>query len=330
MLNLPSQSQASKLLAWMPLTLMFALPQAMSQAYPTKPIRFLIPQIAGSAYDLAGRVITGKMSETLGQPFISENQPGASGIPAAATVAKATPDGYTLLWGSPGQNIMAQLVMKNVPYDGMKDFTPISIGASAVQVLIVKPSLPVNSVAELVDYAKRNPGKLSYGSSGIGSGYHLAAETLNQAAGISMIHIPYKGAIQALQDLYAGQLDVSFLTLGTATPLHASGKIRMLGLLQSKRYRGAPDLPTLAESVPGSTLPDSWYALIGPAGMPQPIVQRLYQSLLSALKTQEVQAWLTKNLHDGGGNTPEDFATEIRRSFDIYARAIKLAGVKPE
>jgi len=312
------------------LAMLSLLPDAQAQAYPVKPIRFLIPQIAGSAYDVSGRVITGKMAETLGQPFISENRPGASGVPAADAVAKAPPDGYMLLWGGPGTNIMAQLVSKNVPYDGMKDFTPISIGASAVQVIIVKPSLPINSVAELVDYAKRNPGKLSYGSSGIGSGYHLAAETLKQAAGIDMVHIPYKGAIQALQDLYAGQLDVSFLTLGTATPLHASGKIRMLGLLQAKRYRGAPDLPTLAETVPGSTLPDSWFALVGPAGLPQPIVQRLYQSLVGALKTQEVQAWLTKNLHDGGGNTPEEFAAEYQRSFAVYARAIKLAGVKPE
>ena len=319
----------SKILA-ASLAIIVLLPDAHAQAYPVKPIRFLIPQIAGSAYDLSGRVITGKMSETLGQPFISENRPGASGVPAADAVAKAPPDGYMLLWGGPGTNIMAQLVSKNVPYDGMKDFTPISIGASAVQVIIVKPSLPINSVAELVDYAKRNPGKLSYGSSGIGSGYHLAAETLKQAAGIDMVHIPYKGAIQALQDLYAGQLDVSFLTLGTATPLHASGKIRMLGLLQAKRYRGAPDLPTLAETVPGSTLPDSWFALVGPAGLPQPIVQRLYQSLVGALKTQEVQAWLTKNLHDGGGNTPEEFAAEYQRSFAVYARAIKLAGVKPE
>ena len=304
---------------------------ANAQSYPTKPIRFLIPQIAGSAYDVSGRVITGEMAKTLGQPFISENRPGASGVPAADAVAKAPPEGYTLLWGGPGTNIMAQLVSKNVPYDGLKDFTPISIGASAVQVIIVKPTLPINNVADLVDFARRNPGKLTYGSSGIGSGYHLAAETLKQAAGIDMLHIPYKGAIQALQDLYAGQLDVSFLTLGTATPLHASGKIRMLGLLQAKRYRGAPDLPTLAESVPGSTLPDSWFGLIGPAGLPQPIVQRLYQSLLTALKTHEVQAWLAKNLHDdGGGNTPEEFAAEIRRSFEVYARAIKLAGVKPE
>ncbi len=301
-----------------------------AQSYPVKPIRLIIPQIAGSAYDVSGRVITAEMTKTLGQPFISENRPGASGVPAADAVARAAPDGYMLLWGGPGTNIMAQLVSKNVPYDGLKDFTPISIGASAVQVIIVRPSLPINNVSELVDFARRNPGKLSYGSSGIGSGYHLAAETLKYAAGIDMLHVPYKGAIQALQDLYAGQLDVSFLTLGTATPLHASGKIRMLGLLQAKRYRGAPDLATLAESVPGSTLPDSWFGLVGPAGLPQPIVQRLYQSLLAALKTQEVQAWLTKNLHDGGGNTPEEFSAEIRRSFDIYARAIKLVGVKPE
>ena len=310
--------------------LSFFLTAAHSQGFPAKPIRLIIPNIPGSAYDLAGRVISGKMAQVLGQPLVCENRPGANGVPAADFVAKSVPDGYTLLWGSPSQNIMAQLVSKNVPYDGMRDFTPISIGASAVQVLVIRPSLPIHSMHELVDYAKRNPGKLSYGSAGIGSTYHLAGEALKQAAGIDMVHIPYKGAIQALQDLYAGQIDVSMLTLGTAAPLHAAGKIRMLALLQSKRYRGAPDLPTVGESVPGYELPGSWYALIGPAGMAQPLVQRLYQAQLAALSTQEVQAWLTKNLHDAGGNTPEEFAAEYRRSFDVYARAIKLAGVRPE
>ncbi len=319
----------SKLLA-LSLALFALLPDARAQGFPAKPMRLIIPQLAGSAFDLSARIISSKMAEVLGQPIIAENRAGASGVPAADFVAKSATDGYTLLWGSPGQNIMAQMVSKNVPYDGMKDFTPISIGAAAVQVLIVKPSLPINSMSDLIDYAKRNPGKLTYGSSGIGSGYHLAGESLKQAAGIDMVHIPYKGAVQALQDLYAGQIDVSMLTLGTATPLHASGKIRMLGLLQSKRYRGAPEVATVGESVPGFVHPESWYALIGPAGLPQPIVQRLYQSLVAALKTQEVQAWLTKNLHDGGGNTPEEFAAEYRRSFDVYARAIKLAGVKPE
>jgi tripartite-type tricarboxylate transporter receptor subunit TctC len=279
---------------------------------------------------MAGRTLTGQMAANLGQPFVPENRPGANGVPATDAVAKAPPDGYMLLWGSPSQNIMAQIVSKNVPYDGLKDFTPISIGAASVQVLIVRPSLPVNSVGELVDYAKRNPGKLTYGSSGIGSSYHLAGEMLKQAAGIDMVHVPYKGAIQALQDIYGETIDVSMLTLGTAQPLHAAGKIRILGVLQGTRYRAAPEFPTLNEAVPGSTLPQSWYGLIGPAGLPQPIVQRLYQSLLTALKTPEVQGWLAKNHHDGGGNTPEEFAAEIRRSFDVYARAIKLAGVKPE
>jgi tripartite-type tricarboxylate transporter receptor subunit TctC len=310
--------------------LLAILPDAYPQVFPSKPMRMIIPNIPGSAYDLSGRIITGKMADVLGQPIISENRAGANGVPAADFVAKSAPDGYTLLWGSPSQNIMAQMVSRNVPYDGMKDFTPISIGAVAVQVLVIKPSLPITNIGELIEYAKRNPGKLSYGSSGVGSTYHLAGEALKQAAGIDIVHIPYKGAIQALQDLYAGQLELCMLTLGTAAPLHASGKIRMLALLQGKRYRGAPDLPTVGESVPGYVQPDSWYALIGPAGLPQPIVQRLYQSLVAALKTQEVRAWLDKNLHDGGGNTPEEFAAEYRRSFDVYARAIRIAGVKPD
>ena len=303
---------------------------APAQPYPSRPIRMLVPNVPGSAYDLSGRLITAKMAEGLGQPVICENRAGANGVPAADFVAKSAPDGYTLLWGSPSQNIMAQLVSKNVPYDGMKDFTPISIGAVSVQVLVTRTALPMRTVADLVAYARANPGKLSYGSAGIGSTYHLAGEALKQAAGIDMVHIPYKGAMQALQDLYAGQLEVSMLTLGTAAPLHASGKLRMLGLLQGARYRGMPDLPTVGESVAGFELPGSWYALIGPAGMAPPVVQRLYQALASALKTQDVRDWLEKNLHEAGGNTPEEFAAEYRRSFDIYARAIRAAGVRPE
>jgi tripartite-type tricarboxylate transporter receptor subunit TctC len=306
------------------------LHEAAAQAYPAKPIRFIIPNIAGSAYDMSGRIITAKMGEAMGQSIVAENRAGANGVPAADAVAKSPPDGYVLLWGSPSQNIMAQMISRNVPYDGRKDFTPITLGATSVTVLIANPSAPVGNVKELVELAKRTPGKLTYGSAGIGSIYHLAGESIKQAAGIDIVHVPYKGALQALNDLYGGRIELSMLTLGTALPLHQAGKIRILGLLENTRYAGARDVPTVSETLPAFEKPGSWYALFGPAGMPQPVVQRLYRELAAALKTAEVRAWLDKTFHEGGGNTPEQFAAEYRRSFDVFAKAIKAAGVKAE
>jgi tripartite-type tricarboxylate transporter receptor subunit TctC len=270
------------------------------------------------------------MAESLGQPIVAENRAGANGVPAADAVAKSPPDGHMLLWGSPSQNIMAQMISRNVPYDGMKDFTPITLGATSVTVLVTNPNTSMFTVKDLVDAALLNPGRISYGSAGIGSIYHLAGESIKQAAGIDLLHIPYKGALQALNDLYGGRIELSMLTLGTALPLHQSGKIRILGLLENKRYAGAPEVPTVSETVQGFEKPPSWYALFGPAGMPQPVVQRLYRELAAALKTAEVRAWLDKNFHEGGGNTPEQFAADYRRSFDVFARAIEAAGVKGE
>ena len=302
---------------------------AVAQAYPVKPIKFIIPNIAGSAYDMSGRVTTAKMAEAMGQPIVAENRAGANGVPAADAVAKAAPDGYTLLWGSPSQNIMAQLISQ-VPYDGRRDFTPITLGASSVTVLIAAPGAGISSMRELIDAAKRSPGKISYGSAGIGSIYHLAGESLKQAAGIDIVHVPYKGALQALNDVYGGRLELSMLTLGTALPLHQAGKIRIVALLEENRYAPTPDIPTVAEAVKGYEKPGSWYALFGPAGLPQPVVQRLYREYAASLRTAEVRAWMEKNFHEPGGNTPEEFAAQVRREFDAFARAIKAAGLKPE
>jgi tripartite-type tricarboxylate transporter receptor subunit TctC len=244
-------------------------------------------------------------------------------------VAKAAPDGYMLLWGSPSQNIMAQMIGK-VPYDGRKDFTPITMGASAVTVLVASPQSRITTMKELVDRAKAAPGKLSYGSAGIGSIYHLAGESFKQAAGINIVHVPYKGALQALNDVYSGSIELSMLTLGTALPLHQAGKIRVVALLEDKRYAGAPDVPTIKESVPGYQKPASWYALFGPAGMPQPVVQRLYREYAASLKTPEVRAWMEKSFHEAGGNTPEEFSAQYQREFDVFQKAIKAADLKFE
>ena len=317
---------AAAITAW---ALLLAGPASCwAQAFPSKPIRSIVT-FTGVGEALC-RMVAQKMSENIGQPVTLESQAAAGGAVGAETVMKAPPDGYTILAANPGTHIMRQYLAKNSTFDPIKDFTPITLAWDTIAVVGVTPSLPVHNFAELLDYAKRNPGKLSYGSSGVGSTYHLAGEALKQAAGIDMVHVPYKGAMQALQDLYAGQLEVSMLTLGTALPLQAAGKIRMLGLLQGARYRGAPDLPTVGESVPGFEQPGSWYALIGPAALPQPVVQRLYQALVAGLKTKEVRDWLDKNMHEGGGSTPEQFAAEYRRSFEIYTRAIRLAGLKAE
>ena len=197
-------------------------------------------------------------------------------------------------------------------------------------VLVAGPSTGISSVKDLVDAARRNPGKISYGSAGIGSIYHLAGESMRLASGIDIVHVPYKGALQALNDLYGGRIEVSMLTLGTALPLHQSGKLKLVALLEDKRYSGAPEWPTIGETLKGYEKPPSWYALFGPAGMPQPVVQRLYREYVASLKNPEVKAWMEKNFHEPGGNTPEEFAAQYRREFDTFAKSIKAAGLKPE
>jgi tripartite-type tricarboxylate transporter receptor subunit TctC len=303
---------------------------AISQDYPTKSIRLILPTLPGSAFDLLGRLMATKMGEGLGQPVVGENRIGANGAIGAEIVARAAPDGYTLLWASPSVVITNTFLVKNLPFDPMKDFVPISIAAEPVTVILLYPKLPVSSVREFIDYAKRNPGKLSYGTPGIGSVFHLTGEAFKQAAGIDIVHVPYKGPPQALNDLFAGRIEMTILTLGSSTPLQKAGKVKILALLEAKRYAGAPDLPTVGEMLTGFEKPASWFALFGPAALPRPIVVRLYRELAAALKTQEVHTWLDTNFHDPVGNTPEEFAVAYRKGFENYGNAARAAGLKPE
>jgi tripartite-type tricarboxylate transporter receptor subunit TctC len=220
--------------------------------------------------------------------------------------------------------------VKVLPFDPMKDFVPISIAAEPLTVMVINPNQPFSSVRELVDYAKRNPGKLSYGSSGIGSVFHLMGAAFNNAAGIDMVHVPYKGPPAALADVMAGRIEATFITLGTATPPWRAGKLKVVALLAGKRYPAAADVPTFSEVLPSYDVPISWYALFGTGGTPRPIVMRLYTELAAALKTDEARAWLEKNYHAPVGNTPDEFAEIYRRNFDSWGRAAKAAGVEPE
>ena len=312
------------------LLLGLAASTALAQNYPSKPIRLVLPTIPGSAFEISGRVITAKMAESLGQPIVAENRPGANGVIGADLVAKAPPDGYMLLWATASSIVTSRFVTKSLPFDPDRDFTPISIGASPATVIVVNNSVPAANVKEFIEYARRNPGKLSYGSPGVGSLFHLVGEAFAQEAGLQTVHVPYKGPPQALNDLFGGRIEMTIITLGTASSLQAAGKLKILALLESKRYPGAPDLPTVGETLAGFEKPPGWFALFGPGGLPQPIVVRLYRELAAALKTPEVRAWLDKNLHDAGGNTPEEFAQTLRRDLATVGRIVKAAGINPE
>ena len=301
---------------------------ALAQDYPTKPIRLILPTIPGSAFELFGRLIGTKMGEAMGHPIVAENRAGANGMIGAEVVARAAPDGYTLLWATPSQVVTSVFLSKTLPIDPARDLLPISIAAEPVTALLLNPQVPVSNVREFVDYAKKNPGKWSYGTPGIGSFFHFTGELIKLSAGIDIVHVPYKGPPQALNDVFGGRIEMTIVTLGTARPLEKAGKIKILALLEPKRYAGAPDLPTFSETVPAFEKPASWYALFGQTALPRAIVTRLHRELAASLKTPEARNWLETNMHTGVGNTPEEFAVAYKQAFEVFARAAKLSGIK--
>jgi tripartite-type tricarboxylate transporter receptor subunit TctC len=303
---------------------------AVAQTYPDKPIRLIVPFAAGGAGDIIARPIAEAAGAELGQPVLVDNRPGAQGVTGSQAAATSAPDGYTILLNFSTIS-STQFFTKGVPYDSIKSFTPLVKAAMAPQCLVVIPSLPVRSVTDLIEYAKKQPGGLSYGSTGIGNPPHIAGELLQLKTGIKLVHVPYRGGAPVLNDLLAGVIPMAFMTLATVRPSSEAGKVRVLGVLEGKRTRIAPDLPTLGESgLPGYSIPDTWVGFLGPAGLPPPIVERLNRALNNALRKQDVRALLENAGYEVLGGTSDELAATMKQDVETYRRIVEGAGIRPQ
>ena len=315
-------------LPMMSLALCLALACAHAAAqYPAKPVRLVVPYVAGGASDTAARTLGQALSKSLGQPVLVENRPGANGAIAAQAVLASPPDGYTLLWGVASMVALPQL-QKNVPFESLAEFTPVAIVGRFAYSLFVYPGIPAKSVAELTAYARANPGKLSYASSGWGE-YMTAAQFL-KASGIAMERVPYKGGAQALSDLLAGRVQVTIGPTSNGIQYAKTGQLRMLAVLSPQRSALAPDVPTLDEAgVPGVSVP-TWQAIFGPPKMPREIADRLVRETGLALRDPELRAKFEQQSLQAVGSTPEVLAATIKEDLRAWSQFIRDNGITPE
>lgn len=298
----------------------------LAQDYPTKPIRMLVGFPAGSSLDSAARVISGKLSELLLQNVIVDNRAGAAGNIAAEIVARARPDGYTLLMGANGALAINPALYGNLPFDPVKDFAPVSKVVDAVNILVVNVTSPANSVEQLIALAKS--GSLLGGSSGVGSPGHLALELFNMMAGTRIVHVAYKGSAPALIDVIAGNIQLTFATAATAVPLMKAGKIRGLGVTTLKRSTVLPELPTISESGLAGFEVSGWYGVLAPAGTPRAIIDRLNAEIVKALQMPEVRQNMSAQSFDISPSTPEQFAAFIKSEIAKWGKVVKYSGAK--
>lgn len=307
---------------------LLATADAAAQAYPSKPIHFIVPYPAGGPLDTVARLLGAKLAESMKQPVVVDNKPGAGGNIGAEYVAKSAPDGYTILMGAVATHAINPTLYAHIPYDAVKDFIPITQVASTPNVLVVNPSIPANNVREFIAYAKANPGKLNYGSGSTGSAGHLAGELFDTMAGVKMVHVPYKGAGPAMQDLIGGQIQLMFDNLASSLGQIKAGRVKALAVTTAKRTALAPDLPTISESgLPGFDI-STWFGVFAPAKTPQPIADRLYTELTRALAMPDVREAMVKLGAEPVGNKPEEFAAYIKSEADKYAKLIKQSGAK--
>jgi tripartite-type tricarboxylate transporter receptor subunit TctC len=307
----------------------FAHAQSSFSGYPQKPVQFIVPYAPGGAGDIFARTVAQKLTTSLGQQVVVVNRPGANGIIGMEQVAKAPPDGYTIVMGNSAPIVLNPSLYPKLPYDPIKDFAPVTLGTLYPYILIVHPSLPARSIAELVKLAKSRPGQLQYGSSGNGGANHLAGEMFKRAAGIDIVHVPFKGSAPALADTLAGQISMMFDTIVTTLPQLKAGKVRALAVTGDRRAPQTPDVPTIAESGYAGYKVTSWQSILAPAGIPRAIVDRLYQDSAKALKMPDV----VERLATQGGNeivasTPEEFAKVIREEIASYGKIIRAANIR--
>jgi tripartite-type tricarboxylate transporter receptor subunit TctC len=311
------------------LMLVSAVGNAPAEDFPTKPIRIILPSLAGGPTDFYARAVAQGLTENLGQQVLVVNYPGASGIIGTDMVAKAPPDGYTLLLTSTHHSVNPSLY-KKLPYDTVNDFTPLTLVAMNPNVLVAHPSLSAISVKELIVLAKARPGQLNYAStSGIGGGNHLSAELLKSMAGIDILHIPYKGQSAALNDLVAGHVTLMFTSVGLMVPYIKAGKLKALAVTGAKRLASLPDVPTVAETLPGYEV-NSWWGMWSPARTPKNIVNRLNTEIARVLNSPDVKKRFLTLDAEAGGNAPEEFAAFQKSEMDRWARVVKSLGLQLE
>jgi len=299
---------------------------AVAAPYPDRAVHLVVPYPAGGPVDVLARVLGQKLSDTLGQPFIIDNRPGASGTVGSEFVVKATPDGYMLVMGNNATHATNESLYPNLRYATLRDFAPIGLAATVTNILVVAPNLSVHSVAELIAYAKARPGKLNYASTGSGSAAHLTAEMFKLMTGTDIVHVPYKGAAPATTDLLAGQVGLMFATAPSVLQYVKAGTLRALAVTSAHRWSGLPDVPSMTEAgVPGFTS-EAWFGLLAPAATPREVVERLNAALRTAAGAPDVRTKLAEQGFDTVTDTPEEFRSFIAAEIAKWADVIKRSG----
>lgn len=299
-----------------------------AQSYPDRAVHIVVPWPAGGGTDIFARAISQKLQQLLGQPFVVDNRPGASGNLGASMVARAEPDGYTIMLGTITLATNASLY-KTLDFDAIKDFAPITLVAGVPHMLVVNPSLPVKNVKELIALAKREPGKLTYSSAGVGSPFQIAAELFKQSAGVDILHVPYRGGAPAIADVVGDHVDMTFANLVAVLPLAKSGQVRALAVTGAKRTSAAPDVPTMAEAgLPGYAF-TSWFGVLAPARTPPAIIQKLNAEIVKALRSPEVSMSLSAQGAELIASTPDEFKSFLKSETVKWRRVIHAAGIKP-
>jgi tripartite-type tricarboxylate transporter receptor subunit TctC len=300
---------------------------ARAQSFPTKPIRYIVPVAAGGGNDMIARVVTQRWGTVLGQPFVVDNQGGGGGVIASQTVMRAAPDGYTLMQGYVATHGTNPATRK-VPYDAIKDFTPIGMIGATPNVLVVAATVPAKTVAEFIDYVKRNPDRVNYGSAGPGSLTHLTMELLKHEAGLSMTHVPYKGIAPAFNDLLGGQTQAMFPGLAAALPHLRSGRVRALAVTGTRRSSQLPDVPTMEEAGFKGFDAMQWYGSVGPAGIPADVVKRLNDTQVTVLKDPDLREKLAGEAVEPWPMTPDEFGQYIRSEIQRWTALAKARNIK--
>lgn len=307
-----------------------ACASALAQSYPSRPVRLIVPYPPGGSTDFIARPVSERLTERLGQPFVMDNRGGAATVIGAEIAARAPADGYTLLVGTVTTLAVNPALKPRLPYDAVRDFAPVSMLSAQPYILAMHPAVPATSVAQLVSYAKANPGKLSFASAGLGSGAHFAGELFNHMAGVSILHVPYKGTGPAIADVMGGRVEILYAGVATLRSYVGTGKMRVLAVTSATRSPGMPDVPTIAESgLPGYET-NTWNSVVAPRGTPRPVIERLNAAIAAVLAEPDLRDRWSQQGIDADPGPPERLAGHIKAEIARFTRLVKATGLKLE